>query len=310
MPPTLVIAQILNGVQLGLMLFLLASGLTLIFGIMDMVNLAHGSLYMFGAYFTASVTSASGSFWVGVLAGAIGTAIVAAVLEVAIMRRLYRRDHLSQVLATFAIILISNEVVRFIWGAQPVQLNTPEAFRGPLEIPLWGEETLRYPAYRLLLIGMGVAIALILFLIVNRTKVGMWVRAGASNREMAMAMGVPIRLLFTAIFALGAALSAIAGGLTGPLLAVEIGMGENILILTFLVIVIGGIGSIKGALVASLLVGIVDTAGRVLIPLAMRQLEFGQFGTNMGGALASMLIYLIMAVILFWKPEGLFPARS
>lgn len=309
MTPSLVLAQVLNGVQLGMMLFLLSSGLTLIFGIMDMINLAHGSLYMFGAYFTASVTTASGSFLIGVLAGAVGTAILAVGIEIAIMRRLYKRDHLSQVLATFGIILISNEVIRLIWGAQPVQLSTPDAFRSPLEFTVLGIE-MRYPAYRLLLIGIGIAIAVALFLVVNRTRVGMWVRAGASNREMAMAMGVPIRVLFTAIFALGAALSAIAGGLTGPLLSVQIGMGENILILTFLVIVIGGIGSIRGALAASLLVGIVDTAGRVLIPVMMRQLELGDFGTSVGGTLSSTLIYLVMAVILFWKPEGLFPARN
>ncbi len=307
MSTTLVIAQILNGVQLGLMLFLLASGLTLVFGIMDMIILAHGSLYMFGAYFTASVTAYSGSFVVGVLVGVLGTAIVGGLLELSILRQLYRRDHLSQVLATFALILISNEVVRFIWGAQPVLLNTPEALRGPIELPVLG---MRYSAYRLLLIGIGIAVAAVLFLVVNKTRIGMWVRAGASNREMAAAMGVPINLLFTLIFALGAALSALAGGLTGPILAVQIGMGENILILTFLVIVIGGIGSIKGALIASLLVGIVDTAGRVLIPVMMRQLELGEFGTSVGGTLASTLIYLLMAVILFWKPEGLFPARS
>lgn len=309
MPPTLVIAQILNGIQLGLMLFLLSSGLTLIFGIMDLINLAHGSLYMFGAYFTASIAAASGSFWIGLLGGAIGTALLGAVIEISIMRQLYRRDHLAQVLATFAIILISNEVVRFFWGAQPIRLDTPETFSNPVNFTLFTVD-MRYSSYRLLLIAMGIVVAVILFLIINRTKVGMWVRAGASNREMAMAMGVPIKLLFTAIFALGAALSAIAGGLIGPISAVQIGMGENILILTFLVIVIGGIGSIKGALIASLLVGIVDTAGRVLIPLAMRQLELGAFGTSVGGALSSMLIYLLMAIILFWKPEGLFPARN
>lgn len=307
MSSSLIIAQILNGLQLGMMLFLLSAGLTLIFGIMDMINLAHGSLYMFGAYFTASVTTASGSFWAGLTAGAIGTAVLAIIVEIVIIRRLYRRDHLSQVLATFGIILISNEVVRFIWGAQPVQLNTPEMFRGPIDIPFL---EIRYPAYRLVLIGVGILIAVLLFVIINRTKIGMWVRAGASNREMAMAMGVPIRLLFTGIFALGAALSALAGGLTGPLLSVQIGMGENILILTFLVIVIGGIGSVRGALIASLLVGIVDTAGRVLIPITIRQLELGDFGTSVGGTLSSVLIYLVMAVILFWKPEGLFPARS
>lgn len=307
MSTSLIVAQLLNGLQLGLMLFLLASGLTLIFGIMDMINLAHGSLYMFGAYFTASATQASGSFWFGLLAGAIGVAILGAIIEIGIMRRLYERDHLAQVLATFALILISNEAVRFIWGPQPVQLNSPEAFRGPVTLPILESS---YPAYRLLLIGIGIGVAILLFLVVNRTKIGMWVRAGASNREMAMAMGVPINTLFTLIFALGAALSAIAGGLTGPLLSVQIGMGENILILTFLVIVIGGIGSIKGALIASLLVGIIDTGGRILIPLLIRQLDFGTLGTSVGGALAAMLIYLVMAVILFWRPEGLFPAGS
>lgn len=307
MSTSLIVAQLLNGLQLGLMLFLLASGLTLIFGIMDMINLAHGSLYMFGAYFTASVTQASGSFWVGLLAGAIGVAILGAIVEIGIMRQLYKRDHLAQVLATFALILISNEVVRFIWGPQPVQLNSPEAFRGPITLPILESS---YPSYRLLLIGVGLVVAGLLFLVVNHTRVGMWVRAGASNREMAMAMGVPIDGLFTLIFALGAALSGIAGGLTGPLLSVQIGMGENILILTFLVIVIGGIGSIKGALIASLLVGIIDTAGRILIPLLIRQLDFGTLGTSVGGAIAAMLIYLVMAVILFWRPEGLFPAHG
>jgi branched-chain amino acid transport system permease protein len=313
MSTTLVLAQILNGVQLGLMLFLLASGLTLVFGIMDMINLAHGSLYMFGAYITATVTSISGSFLVGVIAAAVGTALLGVLLEVTILRRLYQRDHLSQVLATFALILISNEIVRFILGPQPVQLNAPDAFRGPAKLALpmlFPDFEMSYPAYRLLLIAVGIVLAAILFYIVNRTKVGMWVRAGASNREMAQVMGVRINLLFTVIFGLGTALAAVAGGLTGPLLSVQIGMGENILILTFVVIVIGGIGSIKGALIASLLVGIIDTAGRIMIPIAMRQMALGDFGTNVGGALASMLIYLVMAIILFWKPEGLFPART
>jgi len=307
MSTSLLIAQLLNGIQLGLMLFLLAAGLTLIFGIMDLINLAHGSLYMFGAYFTAAATQASGSFWLGLLAGAAGVALLGIVVEIAVMRQLYARDHLAQVLATFALILMSNEIVRFIWGAQPMMLNSPETFRGPITLPLL--ET-NYPSYRLLLIGIGLLVALLLFWLVNRTRIGMWIRAGASNREMAMAMGVPIDRLFTLLFALGAALSALAGGLTGPLLSVQIGMGENILILTFLVIVIGGIGSIKGALIASLLVGIVDTAGRILIPLLIRQLELGTVGTNIGGALAAMLIYVVMAAILFWKPQGLFPAGS
>lgn len=307
MSTSLLIAQLLNGIQLGLMLFLLAAGLTLIFGIMDLINLAHGSLYMFGAYFTAAATQASGSFWIGLLVGVIGVALLGVLLEITIMRQLYRRGHLAQVLATFALLLMSNEIVRFVWGPQPVMLNSPITFRGPITLPLLGTS---YPSYRLLLIGIGLLMALLLFWLVNRTRIGMWIRAGASNREMAMAMGVPIDSLFTLIFALGAAFSALAGGLTGPLLSVQIGMGENILILTFLVIVIGGIGSVKGAFIAALLVGIVDTAGRILIPLVIRQLDLGTFGTNVGGALAAMLIYLLMAAILFWKPQGLFPTGS
>ncbi len=306
MTPTLIVAQILNGVQLGLMLFLLAAGLTLIFGIMDMINLAHGSLYMIGAYLTATVTSATGSFFLGVGAAIIGTALIGMALEMSVLRQLYKRDHLSQVLATFGIILIVNEIVRMIWGAQPVLLNAPEVLSGPVEIV----PGFRYPAFRLFLIGVGIAVALLLFFIVNRTRVGMWVRAGASNREMAQAMGVRIKLLFTLIFGLGAALCAVAGALLGPILSVQVGMGESILILAFVVIVIGGIGSIKGALIGALLVGIVDTAGRALLPLILRDLLGRDAATNIGGALASVLIYLLMALVLFWKPEGLFPARS
>jgi branched-chain amino acid transport system permease protein len=307
MPPTLVIAQILNGLQFGLMLFLLASGLTLIFGIMDMINLAHGSLYMIGAYLTADVTGRTGSFWLGILVAAVGTAIIGMLLEMSILRQLYKRDHLSQVLATFGIILISNEVVRMIWGPRPLPLNAPEILSGPATLPFLD---MVYPTYRLFLIVVGIVIAIILFVIVNRTKVGMWVRAGASNREMASAMGVPINLLFTIIFGLGAALSAIAGGVVGPLIAVEVGMGEDILILTFVVIIIGGIGSIRGALIASILVGISNTAGRVLIPLLLREIFERNTATNIGGALSAMLIYLLMAAILFWRPQGLFPVRS
>ena len=306
MSSQLAIAQILNGIQLGLMLFLIASGLTLIFGIMDTINLAHGSLYMFGAFLAATISARSGSFLIGVLGGMAATGLLAILLEIAVMRRLYTRDHLTQVLATFALILISNDVVRLSWGPQPILFNTPAQLRGPVQLPLLG---ISYPAYRLLLIGIGAVVAVILFVIVTKTRAGMWVRAGASDRQMASVMGVRIDGLFTAIFALGAALSALAGALTGPLLSVQIGMGEDVLILAFLVIVIGGIGSIRGALLASLLVGIVDTTGRVLIPMLVRQLELGNLGTSIGSTLASVLIYLLMALILTLKPEGLFPAR-
>jgi branched-chain amino acid transport system permease protein len=296
----------LNGLQFGLMLFLLAAGLTLVLGIMDMVNLAHGSLYMFGAYLTASLTHATGSFLAAVPLALLTTAAIGMVLEMSVLRALYRRDHLSQVLATFALILISNEVVRLIWGTQPIKLNVPELFSGPVELG----GGVSYPSYRLLIIGVGLAVALILYLLVTRTRAGMWVRAGASNREMATAMGVNISWLFTIVFGFGALLCAVAGALLGPLLSVQVGMGESILILAFVVVVIGGIGSIRGALVGALLVGIVDTVGRTALPAAFRAFFSPAVASGMGPTVASMLIYVLMAAILFWKPQGLFPARG
>lgn len=301
----LILEQALNGLQFGLMLFLLAAGLTLVFGIMDMINLAHGSLYMVGAYLAAAVTEASGSFLIGIGAAMLGTAVLAAVLEVALLRRLYARNHLAQVLATFALILIANECIRVVWGVQPLMLNTPDALSGPVKIGGF-----LYPAYRLLIIGVGALVAALLYVLVTRTRIGMWVRAGASNREMTEALGINVRLLFTAVFAFGAALCALAGAMLGPLLAVQVGMGESILILAFVVIVIGGIGSIRGALVGSLLVGLVDTLGRALLPTLLRAAFSSEVASNLGPALASVLIYVLMAAILFWRPEGLFPARA
>lgn len=301
----LILEQALNGLQFGLMLFLLAAGLTLVFGIMDMINLAHGSLYMGGAYLAAAATQASGSFLVGIVVAMCGMAVLGVLLEVTLLRRLYARNHLAQVLATFALILIANEVVRMIWGAQPVLLNPPEALSGPVAVAGFF-----YPAYRLLIIGLGALVALLLYVLVTRTRIGMWVRAGASNREMTEALGVNVRLLFTAVFAFGAALCALAGALLGPLLAVQVGMGESILILAFVVIVIGGIGSIRGALVGSLLVGMVDTLGRAVLPSALRAFLSAEAASSLGPALASVLIYVLMAAILFWRPEGLFPARA
>ncbi len=301
----LILEQALNGLQFGLMLFLLAAGLTLVFGIMDMINLAHGSLYMVGAYLAAAATQASGSFVVGVVAAMLGTALLGVLLELSLLRRLYARNHLAQVLATFALILIANEVVRMIWGAQPVLLNAPDELSGPVNIGGFF-----YPAYRLLIIAVGALVAVLLYLLVTRTRLGMWVRAGASNREMTEALGVNVRLLFTAVFAFGAALCALAGALLGPLLAVQVGMGESILILAFVVIVIGGIGSIRGALVGSLLVGLVDTLGRAALPSLLRLFLSGEVASSLGPALASILIYVLMAAILFWRPEGLFPARA
>ncbi len=301
----LILEQSLNGLQFGLMLFLLAAGLTLVFGIMDMINLAHGSLYMVGAFLAATVAELTGSFVAAVAVAIVGTAIVGMLLEMTVLRRLYARDHLAQVLATFALILIANEAVRLVWGPQ-VPLNTPQALSGPVQL-LPG---LAYSSYRLVIIAVGLAVAALLYFAVTRTKTGMLVRAGASNREMAIAMGVNIKRLFTIVFGFGAGLCAIAGAMLGPILAVQVGMGENILILAFVVIVIGGIGSIRGALVGAILVGVVDTMGRAFLPAALREFLPPQFASALGPALASILIYVLMAAILFWKPQGLFPARG
>ena len=302
----LFLEQLLNGLQFGLMLFLLAAGLTLVFGIMDMINLAHGSLYMIGAYLMASFAQATGSFWLALPLALVATALVGAALEVSVLRRLYERDHLAQVLATFALILIANEVVRLIWGAQPIMLNAPPGLTGPVELP----GGMQYASYRLMIIAFGTVVALVLYLLVAKTRVGMRVRAGASNREMAIAMGVDIKRLFTMVFAAGAALAALAGALLGPILAVQVGMGENILILAFVVIVIGGIGSIRGAFVGALLVGLVDTMGRALLPIAFAEVFRPQVASNLGPSVSSILIYVLMAGVLFLRPQGLFPARG
>ena len=301
----LILEQSLNGLQFGLMLFLLAAGLTLVFGIMDMINLAHGSLYMLGAFFAATLVQATGSFALGVLLAIPATALAGMLLEVAVLRTLYARDHLSQVLATFALILIVNEVVRIVWGSD-LPMTTPAALSGPVEL-LPG---MPYPAYRLLIIAVGLAVAALLYVLVAKTRIGMLVRAGASNREMALAMGVNIRGLFTLVFGVGAALCAVAGALLGPLFAVQVGMGESILILAFVVIVIGGIGSIRGALVGAVLVGMVDTIGRAFLPHVFGLFLPPQFASAAGPAIASVLVYLLMAVVLFVRPQGLFPARG
>jgi branched-chain amino acid transport system permease protein len=301
----LILEQLLNGLQFGLMLFLLAAGLTLVFGIMDMINLAHGSLYMLGAFLAAALVQATGSFTLGVLLAIPATAILGMLLEMSVLRTLYARDHLSQVLATFALILIANEAVRIVWGTD-LPLPMPAALSGPVEL-LPG---MFYPAYRLLIIGVGAAVAALLYVLVARTRVGMLVRAGASNREMALAMGVDIRLLFTLLFGVGAGLCAVAGALLGPLLAVQVGMGENILILAFVVIVIGGIGSIRGALVGAVLVGLVDTIGRAFLPLLFGLFFQPRVASAAGPAIASVLAYVLMVAVLYFRPRGLFPARG
>lgn len=301
----LVLEQALNGLQLGFMLFLLAAGLTLVFGVMDMINLAHGSLYMVGAFLAAWLTRVSGSFLVGALGAVLLTALFGMLLETSLLRTLYARDHLSQVLATFALILILNDGVKMVFG-NDLPLAIPKTLDGPVQI-LPG---LVYSSWRLLIIGVGVVIALLLYLLVQKTRVGALVRAGASNREMSSAMGVNVGRLFTLVFGLGAALCAVAGSLLAPLLAVQVGMGENILILAFVVVVIGGIGSIRGALIGALLVGTVDTLGRTLLQQLLRDALPPQWASAAGPALASISVYLLMIVMLVFRPQGLFPVRS
>jgi len=306
MDSMLLLEQAFNGLQFGLMLFLLAAGLTLVFGIMDMINLAHGSLYMVGAYLIASVAAATGSYWWGLGIGILGAALFGALLEISILRHFYQRDHLSQVLGTFAILLMCNEGVRLIWGAQPVPLSAPESLSGPVEL----FEGFFYSSYSLFIIGVGLFVALLMYLLITRTRLGMQVRAGAANREMALAMGVNVPRLFTMVFAVGAALCGVAGGMLGPVMAVQVGMGESILILAFVVIVIGGIGSIRGAFLGALIVGVLDTAGRTFMPLLFSQSMSPEAAANAAPAVASILIYVLMATVLFFKPRGLFPTHG
>ena len=280
----LVVEQCLNGLQFGLMLFLLAAGLTLVFGIMELINLAHGSLYMLGAYFAATFLGVTGSFVAAVVLAVAATAALGMVLEIAVLKRLYRRDPLSQVLATFALILVFNEATRAIWGVQPLNLNVPAALSGSVDIV----PGMSYPAYRLAIIAVGLAVAVLLYVLVTRTRMGMLVRAGASNREMATAMGTDIRRLFTVVFGVGAAFCGLAGAMLGPLLAVQVGMGESILILAFVVVVIGGIGSIRGAFVGALVVGFADTFGRAFIPTALRAVLPPSLADAAGPSLAAI----------------------
>ena len=306
MTPILLVEQLLNGIGYGLMLFLLAAGLTLVFGIMDVMNLAHGSLFMGGAYVAAQVHTQSGSFIGGVLAALLVIVLVALVLEALLVRRLYGRDHLSQVLATFGVILVADDLVKMIWGPAPIMAATPSVLTAPITI-LPG---LPYPAYRLVILASGVLVALGLYLLVNHTRVGMLVRAGASNRPMAELMGVRVGRIFSLVFMLGAALAALAGALMGPITAVQIGMGEEILIPALVVLVIGGIGSVRGAFVAALLVGLVDTLGRAFVPMALRSFLPPTIVSDLAPALAGLATYALMAGVLAFKPAGLFPARG
>ena len=306
MSTPLLLEQLLNGLQFGVMLFLMAAGLTLIFGVMGLINLAHGSFYMAGAFACAAVAGWSGSFFLGLVASLAATAALGALVEVGVIRRLYTRDHLDQVLATFALILIFSEGARWLFGSFPLYLDIPPALSGAVALP--GGVT--YPLYRLAIIAAGVLVALGLYLLISKTRLGMRIRAGQSDREMIGALGVDIRTLYTLVFALGAALAGLAGAMVGALQSVQVGMGEPVLILAFVVIVIGGIGSIKGALVGALLVGLVDTLGRFLLPKLFALSMGASQGATAGAAVASMLIYIVMAAILAVKPRGLFAAHG
>lgn len=290
MDPMLILTQGLNGLQLGVMLFLMATGLTLVFGVMNLINLAHGSLYMIGAYLAATLQQKTGSFLLGVLLAVPVTILVGMAVEMLALRKLYDRDHLDQVLATYGLILFFNELVRMVWGPQAYFMALPEALSHNVRL----FSGLSYPAYRLAIIAVGLSAGTGLYALIHHTRLGMLIRAGASNRDMVNALGVNIRFLYTVVFGLGAALAGLAGMMAGPILSVEVGMGEPVLILAFVVIVIGGIGSIQGAFFAAVLVGMADTFGRVLLP----------------SGLASMGIYVLMAAVLCWRPQGLFPARG
>jgi branched-chain amino acid transport system permease protein len=298
--------QFLNGLQSGVMLFLMASGITLVFGIMNLINLAHGSLFMVGAYLCATVFQQTGSFLLGLLAALVGTGIVGIAVEVIALRTLYRRDHLDQVLATFGLILFFNELIKIVWGPRALFLDVPAALSGTIEI-IPGAP---YPAFRLAIIAVGILIAIFLYLLITRTRLGMLIRASSTNREMVGALGVNVKLLYTLVFGLGALLAGLAGAMAGPLIAVEVGMGEDILILTFVVIVIGGIGSIRGALVGSILVGLIDTLGRAFLPTLFKLFMEPATADGVGASLASMTIYILMALVLAWKPRGLLLAHG
>jgi branched-chain amino acid transport system permease protein len=300
------IEQGLNGLQTGVMLFMIAAGLTLVFGIMNLVNMAQGSLYMLGAYFASTIYQSTGIFVLALLATLIIVMAISAVVELLVVRNLYHRTHLDQVLATFGLILFFNEAVRLAWGAAPVYAEVPPALNWRVTL-LPGFE---YPVFRLIIIAVGLLTAVFLYWLIGKTRLGMLIRAGASDRAMVGALGVNIGKIFTLIFALGGGLAAIAGGLAGPILAVQPGMGESILILSFVVVVVGGIGSVRGAFVAALSIGLVDTFGRAFLRDVLALFLPTSLADGSGSAVAAMLIYVFMAVVLFFKPQGLFSAKG
>ena len=303
---TLILEQTFNGLQAGVTLFLVAAGLTLILGIMDFVFLAHGSQVMIGAYAAAAITLVTGNFYLGVLLAILVTFASGYLLEYLIIRHLYRRDHMEQVLATFGLILFFNEAIRVSFGPATLFSDLPPSLSGFVEIL----PATPYPAYRLGVIIVGLLCAVGIHLLVSRTRIGAMVRAGANNPEMTAALGINIKILFRFIFATGACLAGVAGMMLGPLTAVQPGMGEPLLILSLVVIIIGGIGSVRGAFVAAIIVGLVDTLGRVFLPAILRLFVEQATADGAGPALASMLVYILMAVVLIFRPTGLFPAKG
>ena len=306
MTMTLILEQIFNGLQAGVTLFLVAAGLTLILGIMDFVFLAHGAQVMIGAYAAAVITSVTGNFYLGLLLAIPVTFASGYLLELLIIRHLYQRDHMEQVLATFGLILFFNELIRIGFGPAALYSDLPPSLSGFVEIL----PDTPYPAYRLAVILAGLVLALAIYLFVSRTRVGAMVRAGANNPAMTAALGINIKILFRLIFATGACFAGVAGMLLGPLTSVQPGMGEPLLILSLVVIIIGGIGSVRGAFVAAIIVGLVDTLGRVFLPALLRLIIDQAAADGAGPALASMLVYILMAMVLIFRPTGLFSARG
>ncbi|WP_020694836.1 branched-chain amino acid ABC transporter permease [Reyranella massiliensis] len=298
--------QMLNGMQLGLLMFLLAAGLTLTFGIMDLVNLAHGSLYMMGAYIAWTTISWTDSFVLGALLALPAIFVLGLIVEAVVARRLYARNHLDQVLATFGLILFFNELVRVIWGPAGKSIAVPTFLNHTVEI-LPG---VPYPAYRFAIIVVGAAVAILLAWLVARTRIGMLIRAGASNRRMIGALGVNIELLFSLVFGLGAVFAGLAGLMAAPITSVKIGMGDDILILAFVIIVIGGIGSIKGAFIAAMVVGQIDIVGRAFLPDLLKTFLSASAASSAAPAISQVLVYVVMAGVLVWRPTGLFGQRT
>lgn len=303
---SLLIIQTLNGLQLGVLLFLVASGLTLTFGIMDFINLAHGALYMIGAFICASLTLMTGSFLLAVLIAVPATAAIGLITELAVIRHLYERDHLDHVLATFGLILCFDTIVQIVWGPAGIAVPLPGWLQGQMPLPGGGV----FPTYRLVIIATGLLVAASLFVLVHHTRLGMLIRAGASNRTMVGALGVDIKTLFTGVFALGAALAGLAGMLIAPITEASVGMGNQIIITAFVVIIVGGIGSMLGAFIAAMLIGLIDTIGRAYLDGIFKAMMSPEFAETAAPAVSAMLIYLLMALILAFRPQGLFPPRT